>query len=42
MEYIELNPLCKHIKYVRSSQAPISLNSYTELSKTRFYYTTAA
>ena len=37
MECIELNRLCKHMGKVRSSQASISINSCTELSKTQFF-----
>ena len=36
IECIEINWLCKHRKKVRSSQASISTNSCTELSKTQF------
>ena len=35
-QYIEINWLCKYRKKVRSSQACISINSCTELSKTKF------
>ena len=34
---IELNWLCKHMEKVRISQASISINSCTELSKTQFF-----
>ena len=33
---VELNWLCKHMKKVTCSQAPISINSCIELSKTHF------
>ena len=36
MKSVELNWLCKHMKNVRSSQASISINSFTELSKMQF------
>ena len=36
IQYTEINLLCKHRKKVRSSQACISINSCTELSKTKF------
>ena len=35
-QYTEINWLCEHRKKVRSSQACISINSCTELSKTKF------
>ena len=36
-QYIEINWLCKYRKKVRSSQACISKNSCTKLSKTKFF-----
>ena len=36
MEFIEFNSMCKYMKKIRSSQASISINSCTELSKTVF------
>ena len=35
IEYIEINWLCKHRKKIRSSQAYISINCCTKLSKTQ-------
>ena len=37
MECIEHNRLCTHMKDFRSSQASISINYCTELSKTQFF-----
>ena len=37
MECIELNWSCRHMKNVRSSQASVLINSWTELSKTQFF-----
>ena len=37
MECIELNLLCKQTKKVRNSHASISINSFTESSKTHFF-----
>ena len=37
MECIELDWLCKHMKNIRSSQASVSINSSTELSKIQFF-----
>ena len=37
MEFIEIDWFCKHRKKVRSSQASISINSCTELSKTQLF-----
>ena len=37
MECIELNSFCEHMQKVRSSQASITVNSCTELSKTQYF-----